>query len=373
MSPGKEAKRRRPRTTFWLVPVMLIAVLAAAEGSARVIGPNIPRKSGSEERAFIKADQIFQHGGRTDVVIFGSSETAGGLIPDDVMAEVPELQGAYNAALPGARLNLTEEWADRIVLPQLDPKIVVISMLPSAVVDFSKAGFDPAEKTGPAYRSAFDQIDPGGLGSVGWQLRQRSALIRYRPYLRSPSKVFEGIKATLDGGAPEPQRSDDRMDWETETDPARVLQLTADDGEILDYRDASLPGGDDKLTVAAFNASAALPDDMAPLEQVIETVKASGAVPVVALAPIDRERLKASGADMASLDRQAERLAAWVEDHDVALFDSFEEEWPREWFHDRQHVAEPGARAWSKALGTWLAEQCRDAKLGDACSAEPAS
>ena len=352
---------------------MIIAVLAAAEVSARVIGPNIPRESGSEERAFIKADQIFQRSGPTDVVIFGSSETAGGLIPSSVLAEVPELDGGYNAALPGARLELTEEWAERIVLPQLAPKVVVISMLPSAVVDFSEAGFDPAEKTGPAYRSAFEQIDPGGLGSVGWQLRQRSALIRYRPYLRSPSNVFEGVKATFGGGDAEPQRDDDRMDWETETDPERVEALTAEDGEVLDYRDPSLPGGDDKLTVAAFNASAALPDDMAPLADVIDTVKASGAVPVVALAPIDRERLAASGADLASVDRQAERLAAWVEGRGVPVFNEFEEAWPQAWFHDRQHVAEPGAEAWSTALGSWLSEQCREGKLGDACSAEPAS
>jgi len=367
MAPGPKHARRRRFGPGWSVPVAIVAVLLAAEVFARVVGPNIGRTSGSEERAFIKADQIYRRSGETDVVFFGSSETAGGIIPAKVLAEVPQLTGGYNAALAGARLDLSKEWAERIVLPRLDPKVVVISMQPTAVVDFEKSDFDPAKDTGPAYRSAFDQIDPGGLGSLGWELRQRSALIRYRPYLRSPSLVWKGIVATVSGDE-NPPVSDVGMDWETETDPDRVLALTEPDGEVLDYRAPPGPLGDEAMAVAAFNAAGALPVDMEPLQEMVDTVRASGATPVIAIAPLDRTVLEDRGVDLTALDGRVDELAAWADEHDVAFFSEFGETWPPEWFHDRQHVAGPGAEAWSRNLGQFLAEQCDQRKLGDACT-----
>jgi hypothetical protein len=348
------------------VPVAIVAALLAAEVGARVVGPNIERTAGSEERAFIKADQIARRG-QTDVVIFGSSETAGGLIPSVIEAEVPALDGAYNAALAGARLDLTRDWADRIALPGLQPEVVVIGMQPTAVVAFDETDFDPAADTAPAYRAAFDQIDPGGLGSLGYQLRQRSDLIRYRPYLRSPTALWSGVRGTLAGGDDEPA-DDGRMDWETETDPDRVLRLTAADGEVLEYRSPGTTDGDNAMAVAAFTAAGSLPYDFEQLEAVFAVVRDHGAIPVVALAPVDREVLDAAGADLSGLDRAVAELEAWVAERDVPLLDRFTERWPAAWFHDRQHVAEAGAERWSRDVGAWLAELCAAGRLGDACA-----
>lgn len=351
---------------WWVVALIVVGCLVAAEVAAGVIGPNIERTSGSEERAFIKADQIASRG-QTDVVFFGSSETAGGLVPSEVEAELPEGMDAYNAALAGARLDLTDEWADRIVLPGLDPKVVVIGMQPTAVVDFAEAGFDPAEKTAPAYRTAFDQIDPGGLGSIGYRLRQRSDLIRYRPYLRSPALLWNGIVNTVTGGDDDPGGDDGRMDWETETDPRKVLRLTGDDGEVLEYRQAGTTGGDNQMAVAAFTAAGSLPDDYGPLGDVIATVRAHGAVPVIALAPVDRQVLEDQGADLAGLDASVAELTAWAEEQGVPLLDAYSEDWDPSLFHDRQHVDEQGAQRWSQEVGSWLAGLCDAGELGDAC------
>lgn len=348
------------------MPVALVAMLVLAEVGAGIVGPNIERTSGSEERAFIKADQIATRG-TTDVVIFGSSETAGGLIPSIIDEATPGLDGAYNAALAGARLDLTRDWADRIVLPGLGPKVVVIGMQPTAVVDFDAADFDPAADTAPAYRAAFDQIDPGGLGSLGYRLRQRSDLIRYRPYLRSPTALWSGVRATFAGDEPEPA-DDGRMDWETETDPERVLRLTAADGEVLEYRQPGTTDGSNEMAVAAFTAAGSLPYDFEQLEAVLDVVRSHGAVPVVALAPVDREVLDAAGADLRGLDVLVTELETWTSERDVPLLDRFSERWPAAWFHDRQHVAEPGAERWSRDVGEWLADLCERGELGGACS-----
>lgn len=364
-SSQPSGRARARRVPWWGVALAVVGCLVAAEVAAGIIGPNIERTSGSEERAFIKADQIASRG-QTDVVFFGSSETAGGLVPNEVEAELPDGMTAYNAALAGARLDLTDEWAERIVLPGLDPKVVVIGMQPTAVVDFDEAGFDPAEETAPAYRTAFDQIDPGGLGSLGYQLRQRSDLIRYRPYLRSPTLLWDGIVNTVTGGPDEPA-DDGRMDWETETDPRKVLALTGSDGEVLEYRQAGDPGGDNQMAVAAFTAAGSLPDDYGPLAEVLATVRDRGAVPVIALAPVDRQVLEAQGADLAGLDESVAELRAWAGEQGVPLLDAYSEAWDPSLFHDRQHVDEAGAQRWSQEVGAWLAGLCEAGDLGDAC------
>ncbi|WP_426571825.1 hypothetical protein [Aquihabitans sp. McL0605] len=368
MSSDRRAKQRRRAVPFWAVPLVVVAVLLAAEVGARIVGPNIPRRSGSEERAFIKADQIYRRSGSTDVVMLGSSETAAGLVPSAVLAKAPQLDGAYNAALVGSNLKLTTEWAERVVLPQLHPKVVVIGMQPSAVLDLSKSKIDPSRNTTPAYESAFDQIDPGGLGSVGWHLRQRSALIKYRPYLRSPSAVYQGVKATLKGGKDAADPTDYRLDPDTEQDPARVLAMTGPDGQILEYHDASPPITEAEAATAAFSQASKFPTDLDKLQKLVDAIKASGATPVLAIAPVDRTTLEVQGADLSGLDEITKQLTQWAAARDVPVVDEFEQKWPADWFHDRQHVDVAGAKAWSARMGAALADLCDQGKLPEACS-----
>lgn len=347
--------------------MVIVFTLLTAELAARWVGPAIPRKAGSEERAYVKADQMYQRG-QTDVVILGSSETAGGLIPSAMLDRAPALDTAYNAALSGARLDLNTEWADKIVLPQLQPDVVVIGMLPTMALDVSETRFTPNEKTAPAYRSAFDIIAPGGLGRFGWPLRQRSALIRYRPGLRRPTFLLEGIRYAVTGpDSDEAVRDDNRMDWETETDPQRIRDNTAADGEVFDYRDPSIPGGDNRFAVAAFQAVGTLPVDTSELERLVATVRARGSTPVVALAPIDRVILEAEGADLASYDALSATIVAWGVDAGVPVLDPGAERFAPDEFHDRQHLAHAGAQRWSASVGDWIQALCDGGDLGNAC------
>jgi hypothetical protein len=366
-APRRE-RARRPSIPRWSVPLIVVGVLLASEVGARVVGPNIERESGSEERAFIKADQMYERGaGTTDVVFVGASETAGGLVPSSFLEAAPSLSGAYNAALSGAALDVTAEWTDRVVIPVLDPEVVVIGIIPGVAIDYRELDFDVPDDPGPAYRSAFDTIAPGGFGTFGWQLRQRSALIRYRPQLREPTDLLEGIRTTLTGGLdPLPERDDTRLDFQTESDPRKVAANTAPDGEILDYRDTSVPG-DDSLAAAAFTFLGAQDPYFVDLERLVDDIRASGAEPVIAFAPVDRERLLAAGADLRPMDSLRDAEAAWAAERDVLVFDRFDTAWPPDHWHDREHVAQAGADRWSRELGEFLESACQDGRLGDAC------
>lgn len=382
-SPRSEPKAKRPnpvrrlnrRIPGWSVPVVIVGVLLAAELGARVVGPDIPRTAGTEERLFVKSDQIYRRGsGSTDVVIFGSSETAGGLIPRVMAKEVPQLPGIYNAALAGSEVSLMHEWADRIVVPQLDPEVAVIGLLPMQVMsidlDAGKQAQGP-EQALAAYRVAIEQVDPGGLGNLGWQLRQRSDLIRYRPYLRSPELAVDGARTALDGGievTPEDLAGDATMDWTKETDPGRVARTTDPDGSVHDYWTQSLPVDADAIGAQLYEKFGQGTVDFDALDAFVTDLEAAGVTPVIAIAPVDRGPLEKGGADLGPLDDVARQIVAWGEERGIAVNDQFTEDWASDLFHDRNHLDRDGSQRWSTLIGTWLDDLCGSGDI-PACEA----
>ncbi len=364
---SRPARRRRRHVPWWATAITVVAVVLLANAAAAVIGPNIPRQSGTEERAYVKADQIYGRSGPTDVAIFGSSETAGGLIPDEIESQAPALDGVYNAALPGSSLGLMEDWADRVVDPQLHPKIAIIGMLPISVIAVDPE-IDPSggsQAALDAYESAIDQINSGTFGPLSWTLRQRSALIRYRPLLRSPSATWAGIKATVTGDEPDDGSGPGKMDFRTETNPLRVKENTAPDGEILDDRDQSIPLDTDPIAGALYRKFAEYPTDLDSLESFVDSLRSQGITPVIAIGPVDRTVLEASDADLPHFDAIADEVQAWGEANGVPVHSSFGETWDPALFHDRNHLAEAGARRWSQEVGTWLDGLCEQGDISD--------
>ena len=369
------------RPTDWrrgwaLVPIFVVLALVVGELGARAIGPEIPRQAGSEERAFLKAEQMRALGpGSTDVLIVGSSETAGGLIPSVMAEAAPMLDGFYNGALAGTYQPVQQEWVERVAIPALRPPVVVIAMLPMSVWDLvGKYPDDPNREAQGAYRSAFDQIDPAHLGDLGWWVRENSALVRYRPYLRRPTLAVRGVGNLL--GITRPPTGDGEvgpfgMDWMTETDPEVVRANTAPTGEVFDYRSRSLPVTADTTNQVLFGRMAAAGEvDFAPLQSLVDAVRSGGATPVLALGPIDRTVLAASGVDLTPFDELVDEIEAWAATRDLPVNDAFTEAWSPDDFHDRTHVDLAGAERWSAQVGAWLAELCSAGALPDACPAD---
>lgn len=363
-SPAGRRGRGRIRVRWWAVGPIVVVVLLAGEAGARFIGPSIPRTAGSEERMLIKADQIFDRGtSATDVVVIGSSESAGGLAPATIDAQVPGLHGVYNAALVGPTMTLTRDWVRRVVVPHLKPKVAVIGMLPLSVLDEAfvarTSGLDEQRQAIAAYRSALDQVDPGGMRGLGWELRQRSALIRYRPYLRSPTLVARGLATALRGGPePVPDAPDPAFDWLTETDPARVEANTGSTGQIYDYLRPSAPVTADAIGARLYELFGTAGTDFTQLAALVDWLEARGVTPVIAIAPVDRAPLIGGGADLAPLDRVAAEIERWGAARGIPVNDQFTEAWDSALFHDRNHLDERGAEAWSAVVGRWLGDLC---------------
>lgn len=373
--PGPPRRSAARRLGWGLVPVAVVLALLLGELGARLIGPEIPRRAGSEERAFVKADQMHARGrGSTDVLIIGSSETAGGLIPSVVAEQAPMLDGIYNGALAGSYQPVQQEWAERVAVPALDPPVVVIGLLPMAVWDLTDKFPDPNGDAQDTYRAAFDQLDPGHLGQLGWALRENSALIRYRPYLRRPTLVLQGLGnlvGVLDDTPPKRELSPFGMDWKTETDPQVVRENTAETGEVFDYHSRSLPVTVDRTNKKIFDRIATGTIDFEPLESLVDSLRDQGTTPLLALGPIDRSVLVASGVDLAPYDDLVTEIKAWADERDLPVNDAFSATWSPDDFHDRTHLDLAGSKRWSAQVGTWLAELCRAGTLPDACAPTP--
>lgn len=355
--------RRFNRTVpGWAVPLVMVSVLLVAELGARVIGPDIPRTAGTEERLFVKSDQIYRRGpNSTDVVIFGSSETAGGLLPRVMAEQVPALPGIYNAALSGSEVSLMAEWAERIVVPRLDPDVAVIGLLPMSVLTIDLEGGEGPEQALEAYRVGIEQVDPGGVGSLGWQLRQRSDLIRYRPYLRSPGETVDGARSALTGGnevTAEELAGDATMDWTKETDPGRVARTTDPDGAVQDYRQPSIPIEADTIGATIYTKFGEGTVDFTALGSFVDDLEAAGVTPVLAIGPVDRGPLTEGGADLGPLDDVSRQIEAWGAARGIAVDNQFTEDWSSDLFHDRNHLDLAGAKEWSKVVGAWLDDLC---------------
>ncbi|MEZ5178611.1 MAG: hypothetical protein R2746_10125 [Acidimicrobiales bacterium] len=289
------------------------------------------------------------------------------------MAEqAPMLDGIYNGALAGSCQPVQQEWAERIAVPALDPPVVVIGILPMAVWDLTGKFPDPNGDAQDTYRAAFDQLDPAHLGQLGWEIRERSALIRYRPYLRRPTLVLQGVGNLLgivDDTPPKKDLSPFGMDWKTETDPQVVRDNTAPTGEVFDYHSRSLPVTVDRTNKAIFDRIATGTIDFGPLGSLVDSLRDQGTTPVLALGPIDRKVLQDSGVDLRPYDDLVARIKAWAAERDLPVNDAFSDTWSPDDFHDRTHLDLAGSQRWSAQVGAWLADLCRAGTLPDACAA----
>jgi hypothetical protein len=251
--------------------------------------------------------------------------------------------------------------------------VAVIGMLPMTVgvaTGTGIAGGEDQEAALRAYRVAIEQVDPGGLGNLGWRLRQHSALIRYRPYLRTPRLALRGAWEALRGGHEVTRAeldADATMDWTTETDPRRVKRNTAPDGEVYDYRRPSSPTTSDPIAARLYEFFSRSKVSFTQLEALVDDLRDAGVEPVLALAPVDRAPIEAAGADLGTLDDVAAQIVAWGDEHDVAVDDQFTRDWDSSLFHDRNHLDLAGARRWSRIIGDRLGELCEAKRLGDAC------
>jgi hypothetical protein len=167
------------------------AVLLAAEALTRSLTGVLPPPAGWPTDEYpLKDDRTTElaASGGVGVVIVGSSVA-------DVSIDAAELhhaRGAYNAGLVGATAQIVDAWTRELVVPRLDPDVVVVAVSSRDLND-NGAGVavsDESFRQSPGGRrllrteSAADRLER-------W-LDDRSALLRYREVLRRPLEAFTG-------------------------------------------------------------------------------------------------------------------------------------------------------------------------------------
>jgi hypothetical protein len=184
-----------------------VVVLLLGEVAARALEDDLPPvlewHSAEAEKKVGQMDGFAAQGG-ADVVFFGSSLANAGLVPevfDSAVAGGSSPPVTYNAGLSAAMPLILEPWALDVVLPRLDPQLVVIGLSSFDFTDHPSVDvFYDAFVSAPAGERAVG--DDGFLDHLDRWLDDRSALWRDKAVLRNPMNVVDALRGR--GPGPDP-------------------------------------------------------------------------------------------------------------------------------------------------------------------------
>jgi hypothetical protein len=175
----------------WAVAV--VATLVLAEVTVRLVAGSLPPPAGWPSDEYPQKDDRMAElagDGGAGVAIVGSSVADVSIDP----TALPHPRGAYNAGLAGATAWIVDVWTRRLVVPQLDPDVVVVAVSSRDLNDngLGVSGRDESFRTSRGGRhllgteSTADRVER-------W-LAERSALVRYREVLRRPLEAWTGYE-----------------------------------------------------------------------------------------------------------------------------------------------------------------------------------
>jgi hypothetical protein len=191
VAPTPARRKRVPASIAVAVIVVVLAELALRGASAH-IPPVLEWDNWQTQNKAAAMERLGAVGGAS-VVMVGSSMVNSGFDPD-LFTQLYRKTGpadrrpAFNAALDGSNIHLTELWTLKVVVPRLKPRVVVIGMNSA---ELNENGVDAFENLfvdskgwrdisgdGPTYDRLVDDF-------TDWLY-----LVRYRQVLRKPSGFF---------------------------------------------------------------------------------------------------------------------------------------------------------------------------------------
>ena len=168
-----------------------VAVLLMAEMTSRLLSPSLPIDPGKWPRIEMaqKLDQMRQLANdeeKVDVLFVGSSMMAGGI--DPVRFTEDSGLASYNAAFAGPSMRTITPWTLDIVVPLLEPEVVVVGLQSRELSDNGPKNEVMYEKfiASPGYREAASNI----ALQLGGKLENLSAFLKNRRILREPGQLF---------------------------------------------------------------------------------------------------------------------------------------------------------------------------------------
>ena len=192
----------RARLGRWRTVLLFVVItLVAGEVAARVAEPLLPTPlRWPTAQIAEKADQMSQlaaQGAPIDVVFLGSSTVAQGIDPI-AFNESSDGLTSYNAALDGASARSLERWAFDVVIPTLDPEMVVIGVTTRDLNDHGRLGAELLQTMNVAdgwkdfaATHTFRRLIDGVLHS--------SALVRIKSVLRTPATTARQVTKGNEG------------------------------------------------------------------------------------------------------------------------------------------------------------------------------
>lgn len=238
--------------------VVLVAAVAAvvlAEVGARVAARRLPPPADWELPAVEVLLSQMRNVPEGGVAFVGASQAGTDFVPTAFLARSRAFRSAFNAWLVGAGMRTVDRWTREFVVPELQPKVVVVGVTSRELND------NLPEDTFRKYRisrAVVAQVDGSPvLDRFRLRAERWSALIRLRDRLRTPVGLVRSLRdgrrapTTEDPGIGELGVLADRVDQDFVAAPAHVER---ERGALSRYRVGGVQ------TAALRNLIAALQD-----------------------------------------------------------------------------------------------------------------
>jgi len=325
--------------------VMMIVVVVAAEGGARVLGPYLPEPLlYGDEATQVKVQQLDALGGScVDVVVAGNSMGRDAFDPAAFTAADPQHRRAYNASLDAASPELLRRWVLDEVVPRVHPTTVVI---PIASLDLNANG--NATTSALAAYDAAPATQPGWFAGLEGRFIQHSALLANRRELRDPQALVDAFDRWRDG-APTDRLSS-----------AGITGVLGADGQGLSRRPLHYRGD---AGTKAFTRQQLLsgytidPAQVAAVTTLVAQLRAEDIDVVLTVLPVTDDYIALHPRGREDFDaflREARSVATHA---DVPLLDLHDARPGTDAFADTHHLNESGATWFSSQLPAQLASQ----------------
>jgi hypothetical protein len=340
---------------------VVVVVLLVLEVGVRLISSHLAGKpQGDAAEMEVKRDQIVglaADGTDIDLVFLGNSMVDAGVNPEAVAGASAQFDDAYNAALIGAPLRSQSAWADRFVLGQLDPEVVVLGVNPLDLLNAEGVLDNRLADVEQGFDDTLEELDPGVLTQVDEQARSVSALVDNRSSLRSPSAVATAVWRTVTGAdpvdTPEPQVlaggvvvDRDADFWRSSTTDRGGATLFHERTLDPTVRTPFLRGMAEAVNTASYHREYA--------DDVLDYLDDEGVQTVMVITPVVVPLLVASGAELDRIDAALEVVLDIADDHDVPVLDFLNARYDPALFADISHLNAAGSTRFSRELAAQL-------------------
>lgn len=334
---GSRERTGLGRRTWLGLVVGLLAVLLAAETTARVLEPRLPEPgdwfSPEAARLVREMDDAAATGVHSDVLVTGSSQAGRDVVPAVVSAELGRDAVVHNVSLAkGGQALMMQRWLLDVAVPRLRPDTVVWGI--------SSLDFNPARRSESIGRyESVRATRSGAFGAADRALARTSALARNRAALRDLGPMLQ-VVAGRDLSDALPDRAPPQAITFT---PGRTRSLTGARRERMLAREAAQTA---QGPLRDFQVGR---DEIGAFRRTLRSLRDAGIRVHVAIMPVQRGYVDAhpNGADDYVAWRRAVLRAARAEGVPIS---DHTDAFASDAFIDFEHLGPSSAREFSRMI-----------------------